>query len=265
MKITPLEIRQKSFEKVLRGYDKDEVTAFLQSMSHEWERLVDENKELKIKLDITEKEMKKLREVESSLFKTLKTAEDTGASLVEQANKAAELHLKESEMNAEAIMGEAKSKAKAIIENAEQQAKELILEMQDAIRDMESSYKSVENHRDNLIDELNNLTSDIMDRIKRTSMSHKKFKLEDHLIKVRELVRESEARISKEQLNLSARKQKNIPSISGADNESRTKLNEFIREKQKPAPKPAAPAPKGKQVPDDTRDISGKGSFFDQI
>ncbi|MEY4931055.1 MAG: DivIVA protein, partial [Bacteroidota bacterium] len=27
MKITPLEIRQKAFEKVLRGYDKDEVNA----------------------------------------------------------------------------------------------------------------------------------------------------------------------------------------------------------------------------------------------
>ena len=29
MKVTPLEIRKKSFEKVFRGYDKDEVNAFL--------------------------------------------------------------------------------------------------------------------------------------------------------------------------------------------------------------------------------------------
>ncbi|MFM8349305.1 MAG: DivIVA domain-containing protein, partial [Bacteroidota bacterium] len=28
MKITPLDIRQKTFEKNLRGYDKDEVSAF---------------------------------------------------------------------------------------------------------------------------------------------------------------------------------------------------------------------------------------------
>ena len=41
MKITPLEIRQKNFEKKLRGYDKDEVSAFLLSLSNEWERLVD--------------------------------------------------------------------------------------------------------------------------------------------------------------------------------------------------------------------------------
>jgi cell division initiation protein len=57
MRITPLEIRQKNFEKKLRGYDKDEVNAFLQTMSAEWERMVDENKELKIKLDQSEKEV----------------------------------------------------------------------------------------------------------------------------------------------------------------------------------------------------------------
>ena len=39
MKITPIEIRQKTFEKVFRGYDKEEVQAFLQSLSQEWERL----------------------------------------------------------------------------------------------------------------------------------------------------------------------------------------------------------------------------------
>jgi DivIVA domain-containing protein len=72
MKITPLEIRQKTFEKNFRGYEKDEVHAFLLTLSQEWERLMDENKELRIKLEGTEREVGKLREVESSLYKTLK-------------------------------------------------------------------------------------------------------------------------------------------------------------------------------------------------
>ena len=71
MKITPIEIRQKQFEKKLRGYDKDEVNAFLLSLSQEWEKVMDELKELKIKLEASQKEVDKLREVESSLFKTL--------------------------------------------------------------------------------------------------------------------------------------------------------------------------------------------------
>src|SRR5258708_20111373 len=116
MKITPLEIRQKAFERTLRGFDKDEVNAFLQSLSQEWERALDECKELRIKLEATEKEVSKLREVESSLFKTLKTAEDTGANVIDQANKTAELILRENQLNADAILHEAKTKAKNTIE-----------------------------------------------------------------------------------------------------------------------------------------------------
>ncbi|MFO0266274.1 MAG: DivIVA domain-containing protein, partial [Cyclobacteriaceae bacterium] len=83
MKVTPLEIRQKTFDRTLRGYDKDEVNAYLLSLSQEWERMQDECKEYKFKLDAAEREVTKLREVETSLFKTLKTAEDTGASVIE--------------------------------------------------------------------------------------------------------------------------------------------------------------------------------------
>src|SRR4051812_23432189 len=104
MRITPLEIRQKTFEKNFRGYEKEEVHAFLVTLSQEWERIVDENKELKFKFDATEKEIQKLREVETSLYKTLKTAEDTGASVVEQARKTAELHLRESQLKAEQLI-----------------------------------------------------------------------------------------------------------------------------------------------------------------
>ena len=51
MKITALDIRQKTFEKSFRGVDKDEVQAFLLQLSQQWERMGDENRELRMKLD----------------------------------------------------------------------------------------------------------------------------------------------------------------------------------------------------------------------
>jgi len=36
MNITPIEIRKKEFEKAFRGYEKEEVDAFLQALSQEW-------------------------------------------------------------------------------------------------------------------------------------------------------------------------------------------------------------------------------------
>ena len=46
MKITPLDIRQKTFERAFRGVDKDEVDAFLLTLSQQWERMTDENREV---------------------------------------------------------------------------------------------------------------------------------------------------------------------------------------------------------------------------
>ncbi len=167
MKITPLEIRQKTFEKAFRGLDKDEVVAFLISLSQEWEKVLDENKELKIKLEAAEKEVEKLREVESSLFKTLKTAEDTGASMVEQANKTAELHLKEVQIQAEALLNEAKSKSKGLMEESESTARQTIENMEMEVKSLMHVYKTMENLRDNLLDDLRNIANDVSEKVKR--------------------------------------------------------------------------------------------------
>lgn len=182
MKITPLEIRQRSFEKALRGYDKDEVNAFLLSMSQEWERTIDEVKEYKIKLENAEREVGKLREVETSLFKTLKTAEDTGANVVDQANKAAELHMKENQLKVEAMLNESKGKAKNIIENAEATAKEMLAEMEDRMKAMVESYKNLDAQRENLISDLNRLATETLERNERVKKSARQFDAEQHLM-----------------------------------------------------------------------------------
>lgn len=167
MRITPLEIRQKSFEKHFRGYDRDEVDGFLLTLSQEWERINDECKELRIKLEATEREVSKLREVEGSLYKTLKTAEDTGANVIEQARTAADLHLKESQLKSEAIVSEAKNKAKDLIEEADVRAKQIVDEMEERLKFLIDDYKRLEISREDLIAELRRMANDAMDRVER--------------------------------------------------------------------------------------------------
>lgn len=185
MKITPLEIRQKTFEKNFRGYEKDEVHAFLLTLSQEWERMMDENKELRIKLESTEREVGKLREVESSLFKTLKTAEDTGANVIEQARKAADLHLRESQLKAEALLNEAKSKAKDTIEESETRAKHVIAEMEDRLKNLVDNYKKLENTREDLLGDLRRMSSDLADKVERARAASREFDPDKHLAQVK--------------------------------------------------------------------------------
>lgn len=180
MRVTPIEIRQKTFEKNFRGYEKDEVNAFLLTLSQEWERVLDESKEMRIKLESSEREVAKLREVENSLYKTLKTAEDTGANVIEQARHSAELHLKESQLRSEAMLNEAKSKAKDLIEESDMRAKQILAEMEDRLKMMVENYKKLESSRDDLLTELKRIASDALERAERARNSARDFDADQH-------------------------------------------------------------------------------------
>jgi cell division initiation protein len=189
MKITPLEIRQKTFERTLRGYDKDEVNAFLLSLSQEWERLQDEAKELRFKLEATEREVAKLREVESSLYKTLKTAEDTGANVIEQANKSAELLLREAQLKSEALLNEAKLRAKNALEEADAATRQMVSDMEEQLRAMAQQYKTMQLHRDNLLADLKRLAGETMDRLERFQHTDKSYDPDQQLAAARREVK----------------------------------------------------------------------------
>lgn len=178
MKITPLEIRQKAFEQKFRGYDKEEVNAFLQSLSQEWEKVVEDQKELRFKLETTEKEVVKLREVEDSLFKTLKTAEATGNNMVEQANKQADLQLREARLKAETILNNTRSRAKEIIDSAEEKADGIIEAMEDRVRQLEQNYRMLENYRENLLSDLIVIANNTLERVDAAESKIKKHDIE---------------------------------------------------------------------------------------
>jgi cell division initiation protein len=185
MRITPIEIRQKTFEKNFRGYEKDEVNAFLLTLSQEWERIQDENKELRIRLETTEREVTKLREVESSLYKTLKTAEDTGAHVIEQARMTADLHLRESQLKAEAMLSEAKTKAKDTIEESDVRAKEIVFQMEDRLKALVENYKKLESSREDLLSDLKRLANEMLERVERSKQMSKGFDAQEHLAMAR--------------------------------------------------------------------------------
>lgn len=174
MKLTPLEIRQKTFEKGFRGYEKEEVDAYLLTLSVEWEKMLDEVREQKMRIDSLEREVQKMRDVETSLYKTLKTAEDTGTHVVEQANKSAELILREAQMNADAVLNEAKYKAKNLIEEAEMRAKNMEEEAKDAIKISKREIQEVEVLKENLLIEIKSIANEVLEKANKVATKSKK-------------------------------------------------------------------------------------------
>ena len=167
MKITPIEIRQHTFQRVLRGFDVEEVAAFLSSLSNEWERVLNENKMLKMQLEIAEKELSKLREVELTMFRMLKTAEDTSAQMTEQAKVAAEVYIEEARQKSEELVNEARKKANMLVMDAENQSKYVREEIMGEFKNHERDFKAMEKYRDNLIVQLKALANNTVDSIER--------------------------------------------------------------------------------------------------
>ena len=167
MKITALDIRQKTFEKSFRGVDRDEVQAFLNIVSQQWERLGDENRELRLKLEHAQQDVQKLREVESSLYRTLKTAEDTGHSITEQAQRDADLRRREAQLLAEQTLAEARQRARAIVEEAYQTAEKTVADMQQETSGLGQECQRLEQQLDSLVRDLHHLASDALEKVAR--------------------------------------------------------------------------------------------------
>lgn len=167
MKITPIEIRQHTFEKAMRGYRPDEVDAFLASLSQEWERVVGDQKMLKMQLELAEKELNKLREVEMTLFRTLKTAEDTSSQIAEQARIAGEQHLNEARQKADDILAEARKRSALMVQDSENQARYIKDNIINDLKSTEHDLKALERYKDNLVAQIRTLATNANESVDR--------------------------------------------------------------------------------------------------
>jgi cell division initiation protein len=117
MRITPLDIQQKQFPMKLRGFDVEEVYAFLEVIREEMEDLLRENANLKEGIQRLDNQIKGYRDMETTLRETLLTAQQMVEDYKINARKEAELVVKEAELRAESILKEAQEKVIKIHED----------------------------------------------------------------------------------------------------------------------------------------------------
>jgi cell division initiation protein len=117
MRITPLDIQQKQFPYKLRGFDDEEVYAFLELIREEMEDLLRENASLKESAIRLENQIKEHKDMETTLRETLVTAQQMVEEYKSNARKEAELLIKEAELRADAIVKDAQEKVIKIHED----------------------------------------------------------------------------------------------------------------------------------------------------
>ncbi len=118
MKITPIDIQEQKFRVSFRGYDRDEVDAFLDLVAKEVEDLLRENSFLKGEIEKLNSENENLKEMEESL-----------KNAIVAAQKMAEDYKENAKREAENIVSEARIRAAKIIDEAELRVGELNMEL----------------------------------------------------------------------------------------------------------------------------------------
>ncbi len=99
MNISSKDIKKRDFKKGLRGYDVNEVDAFLDTVSSHYEKLVIENKNLNDRIKSLLSDIEIYKENEANLQKAIIKSQDLGEEIIQNAKKKAEMIIKEAELN----------------------------------------------------------------------------------------------------------------------------------------------------------------------
>jgi cell division initiation protein len=104
MKTTSSEIRNRTFRKSVRGYDRRDVESFLELIASEWEALGAERSSLEQRAVELESQVREFRAIEKGFQQTILQAQEAGGRAVESAKREGHLIIREAEQKAAQII-----------------------------------------------------------------------------------------------------------------------------------------------------------------
>jgi len=151
MKITPLDIQQKRFSRAMRGYDREEVEAFLSLVASGYEDLVKELNSLREDLARREEDIAAHRDLEKTLQETLVTAQRASDEIRESSRREGEIAIGEAELQAEKIVQGAHHRFLRIVDDI-QEMKRLRVQFEASVRSLVDGHaKLLDTFRDSEI------------------------------------------------------------------------------------------------------------------
>ncbi len=129
MRLTPLEIRKATFKTRFRGFDPEEVLTYLEMVSNEFEKIIQENERLKERIMVMEKKLAEYQDLEESLKKALFLAQQTSEQALVNAQEKAQNIVKEAQIKGEKMIAEftlKKSKLEEEVQRLEKRKYEIL-------------------------------------------------------------------------------------------------------------------------------------------
>ncbi len=117
--IRPIDIQEKKFTRAVRGYKEEEVNEFLDEITLDLDRLLNELKETREENSRLVAELERFRGSEGAVVETLSAAKSLMADISASADKRAEILLKNAELDAELILKAAREESEIISRESE--------------------------------------------------------------------------------------------------------------------------------------------------
>jgi cell division initiation protein len=137
MRITPLDVRQQQFTvRMFRGFDVQEVDAFLQDIAEDYETALKDNALLKEQLAAHEERARSFAGLEKTLQDTLVTTQRMTEELRANARREAQLIVDEAQLGGEKLLDEARAeeaKIRAEVANLKRVHRQLAESVRSAI------------------------------------------------------------------------------------------------------------------------------------
>lgn len=114
MKLSALEIKQQEFEKNFRGYDPNEVKAFLSIVASEWESMVSKNKQLEQEVVHLKDKLSHFEKIQEGMHETLQIAKQSATKEVSAASAEARSRIHKAELEAEKIINQARAERQEV-------------------------------------------------------------------------------------------------------------------------------------------------------
>lgn len=177
MRISAIDIKKQEFKKSFKGYDVNEVEAYLDTIANEIEKLCKETETLKEKIISLETEKEGLsreiqiyRDNEKTFQKAIVKSQDMSEEVLENAKKRAELITKEAEIMAQKI---------------KLQAREEIVNLRQELEDLR--YKN-----ESIIDDIKNYLVEKLNSIEEYSKNRKILRLDPNVSELNEVITNKE-------------------------------------------------------------------------
>lgn len=107
--IMPIDIDKKEFSRVKKGYNSREVDEFLDLIIVDYEKVLNDNRNMAHKIKYLEKQLEESQKTDTAMLDTLETAKRLMADISASAERRAELMMRDAQLESENMVLEAKN------------------------------------------------------------------------------------------------------------------------------------------------------------